>query len=280
MAKVVVTGASGNCGRVINRHLAEHGFDVLGVDVIPPDDFAGPPWAVADLSDFGQTVGVLEGANAVVHFGAIPGDGMAAPSETFRNNLMASFNVLEACRRMNIKRIVVASSIEVHATYAQFQYVPVDEAHPVSPQAAYGLAKFLAEQACDVFSELADASIASFRLPRIMHPDQYATRLPGFWENPKAAADCLWTYIDGRDVAQACRLAIQKDLGGHEIFWLSADTTHMKTPTRQLLSEYRPDITDVRVELPGLTPAISDAKIRRMLGFTPKHRWEDHCIGN
>ncbi len=69
--RIVVTGGSGKGGAWVVRDLREHGHDVLNVDV-RHDGSAFGLCLLADLTDLGQTQEALAGADAVVHFAAIP----------------------------------------------------------------------------------------------------------------------------------------------------------------------------------------------------------------
>ena len=55
--KVVVTGASGKAGRAVVRDLLDHEHEVLAVDVVSTAE-SPTAFLLADLTDFGQTVGV------------------------------------------------------------------------------------------------------------------------------------------------------------------------------------------------------------------------------
>ncbi|MEA2323074.1 MAG: hypothetical protein QOD81_2924, partial [Solirubrobacteraceae bacterium] len=74
---VVVTGGSGKAGRAVVRGLLEQGHEVLNVDLQPSVDPVAP-FLPADLTDLGQTIEALSGAEvlrgveAVVHLAAIP----------------------------------------------------------------------------------------------------------------------------------------------------------------------------------------------------------------
>jgi nucleoside-diphosphate-sugar epimerase len=84
MARIVVTGGSGKAGRAVVRDLLEHGHQVLNVDRVPSaesrDADSPAPFLPADLTDFGQALEALSGAEvlpgveAVVHLAAIPYD--------------------------------------------------------------------------------------------------------------------------------------------------------------------------------------------------------------
>ena len=72
--RVVVTGGSGKGGAWVVRDLRDHGHDVLNVD-IRHDGSAFGLCMVADLTDLGQAQDALAGADAIVHFAAIPAPG-------------------------------------------------------------------------------------------------------------------------------------------------------------------------------------------------------------
>ena len=52
----------------------------------------------------------------------------------------------------------------------------------------------------------------------------------------------MWTYIDVRDAAVACRLAVERDFSGHEPFNICAPNTIMTGPTLELAKEYFPNV--------------------------------------
>ena len=72
MTRVVVTGGAGKAGRAVVHDLLEHGHDVLSVDLNRDPKLADEQQLVADLTDYGQAVDALKGAEALVHLAAIP----------------------------------------------------------------------------------------------------------------------------------------------------------------------------------------------------------------
>ena len=63
MKRIVVTGGSGKAGRAILRELAEHGYETLNVDVVPPTDAPLASYVVADLADYAERIEDLHGVN-------------------------------------------------------------------------------------------------------------------------------------------------------------------------------------------------------------------------
>lgn len=60
----------------------------------------------ADLTEAGDAFAIVRGVDAVVHAGAIPDPTKNPPHVVFGNNLMATFNVLEAAVRFGVGRFV------------------------------------------------------------------------------------------------------------------------------------------------------------------------------
>src|SRR6186997_3402 len=148
MAKIVVTGASGKAGRAVVRALLERDYDVLAVDVSPAAESAAPS-LLADLTEFGQTVECLAGAESVVHLAAIPASGIHTEETTFRTNMVSTYNVFEAARLLGLRRVVWASSetiLGLPFEREQPAYAPIDEEHPAYPESSYALSKLLGEE--------------------------------------------------------------------------------------------------------------------------------------
>src|SRR5438034_7000172 len=138
MALVIVTGGSGRAGQYVVAELKAAGYEVLNVDQKPGE---GARYLQADLTDLGQTVATLRGAERVVHLAAIPGPGRHPESVVFRLNVMSTWNVLEAAEILGIEKLVLASSVNaVGLSYSEHRIqpasFPVDEAQPARPERA------------------------------------------------------------------------------------------------------------------------------------------------
>ena len=88
--RICVTGATGTAGRAVVRDLREHGFDVAPTDIAVTRDDREAGTLQADLTDYGQAVEVLRGADAVVHLANIPAPGLSTPAVTFNDNILCS----------------------------------------------------------------------------------------------------------------------------------------------------------------------------------------------
>jgi nucleoside-diphosphate-sugar epimerase len=277
--KVVVTGTAGLLGPHVARHFVESGFEVLSVDLRRPKK----PFArhlIADLANMGECYGVLAGADAVVHLAAIPNASTCTHDVTFRNNVMAAYNILEAADTLGIKKAVVASS---ECTYGVVnsktgltpQYVPMDEDHPCLPEDGYGLSKIVGEEIARAIHRRHGMQIVSFRIGNVMTPERYLN-FPGFIHDPKKRRGILWSYIDARDIAAACRLAVEKDGLGVQTLNLAADDTSMDIRSCDLMRDGYPGVTDIRSPIDAYQTLLSNEKAKKVLGWKPVHFWRDN----
>jgi len=273
---VVVTGASGKAGRAVVRDLLEHGHDVTGVDLVPPHEPLVPTLGV-ELTDFGQTIECLAGAQAVVHLAAIPAPGIRTEEATFANNMLSTFNVFEAARLLQLGRVVWASSETILGLPFEREppaYAPIDEEHPPLPQSSYAASKLLGEELARQTSRRSGIPFVGLRFSNIMEPDEYS-RFPSFWEDPRIRSWNLWGYVDARDAALSCRLALERDLSGGEHCIVAAADTVMNRPSRELMAEVYPDVRYQPTDGEHDT-LLSIEKARRLLGYAPEHTWRDH----
>jgi nucleoside-diphosphate-sugar epimerase len=275
---IVVTGGAGKAGRAVVRDLLEHGEEVLSVDLVRSTE-VGCEQLVADLVDYGQTVDALRGANAVVHLAAIPAPRLRPDELTFRVNTASTYNVFAAAPLLGLERVVYASSETVLGLPFERErpsYVPIDEEHPPLPNFTYALSKLLSEEMARQFHRWTGIPYVGLRFSNIMEPYDYE-RFAAFWDDPALRKWNLWGYVDARDVAQSCRLALTADRGA-EVFIVAAADTCMTRSSRDLMAEVYPGVP-ITGELGEHETLLSIAKARRLLGYEPQHSWRSHLPG-
>ena len=273
MKNIVVTGGSGKAGRAVVRDLADHGYDVLNVDLRRPETLVGR-FLQADLTDFGQTVEVLDCADAVVHLSAIPAPGLQTEEVTFRTNITSTYNVFQAAALLKLQRIVWASSETTLGLPFDRQppvYAPIDEDHPLYPESSYALSKVLMEEMARQINRWTSIPIVGLRFSNIMEPGDYAA-FPGFQNDPLLRKWNLWGYVDARDVAQSCRVSLEAGTRGAEAFIIAAADTVMRQPNQDLMAKVFPGVP-LRPEGHGNATLLSIDKARRVLGYAPAWSW-------
>lgn len=278
---LAVTGGSGKLGRSVVRHLREHGHQVVSLDLAGE---RAPGFVRIDLTDAGQVLDALsgieeqapDGFDAVVHLGAIPAPGLAPNGATFRNNLLGTHAVLSAAVQAGIRTVVTASSETVLGLPFDTPppYIPVDEEYPARPESSYSLAKHLEEQmAIQLTRWHPDLTIIALRFSNVMDPEDYAA-FPSFDTDATLRTWNLWGYIDGRDGAEAVRLALEHDAPGFDRFIIAAADTVMSRDNTELVAEVFPDVP-VRGDISGNGTLLSIDHAREVLGFAPRHSWRD-----
>lgn len=272
--KVVVTGAKGGTGVSIVQVLRDAGHDVLGLD-LKPCAMWETDYRQIDLLDGAGVHDAFAGADAVVHFGSLPTDSWTSWETAYHNLAIGGYHVLQAAANVGIKRVAMASSPEIYGDYHQVPYLPVDEDTPPRPPGIYGAVKQNLETLADHYVRWHGMAIAGLRTQRIVYHGSYEWRFRRFTVSNDAAEDSLWSYVDARDVATACRAWIESGCQGFEAFNVAADDVCVDTPTRDLIAEFYPHVTDVRADLPERTGLVDCSKIKQMLGWHPQHHWQE-----
>ena len=188
----------------------------------------------ADLTDYGQAVEALTGTDAVVHLANIPAPGLSTPAVTFNSNITMNFNVFQAAAALKLNRVVWASSETTLGLPFDTppRYAPADEDHYPVPTTTYALSKVASETIAGHIAEWSGIPFVALRFSNIMAPDDYQW-FAEFRDDPHARKWNLWGYIDERDVAQSCRLALEADAAkvkGSPAFIIAAADTVDEPP--------------------------------------------------
>jgi nucleoside-diphosphate-sugar epimerase len=291
MAKrIAFTGGSGKAGRHVLPWLVTHGYDVFNIDLTPLDR-PGIKNIIADITDAGQmfnalsmhtsfddleTPGGPKPFDAVVHFAAIPRILIKPDNETFRVNVMGTYNVIEAAVKLGIRKVIVASSETTYGVcfaegHRDFHQFPLEEDYDVNPMDSYGLSKVVNEKTARAFAERSGIDIYALRIGNVIEPHEYEL-FPEFFAKPEMRKRIAWSYIDARDLGQICHLCLSKDGLGYQVFNAGNDTVSANTPSRELAKRFYPNVPFTR-EIGEFEALFSNRKIREVLGFKEEHNW-------
>ena len=277
--RVCVTGASGQAGRAVVADLRENGYQVQPTDVAVTRADREDGMLQADLTDYGQAVEALSEADAVVHLANIPAPGLSTPAVTFNHNITMNFNVFQAAAALKLSRVVWASSETTLGLPFDTppRYAPVDEDHYPVPTSTYALSKVASETIAAHIADWSGIPYIALRFSNIMAPEDYQW-FAEFQDDPDKRRWNLWGYIDQRDVAQSCRLALEADAGtvqGNPAFIIAAADTVMNRPSAELLAEVYPSVKLTR-DVGEFGTLLAIDRAREVLGFAPAHSWRDH----
>jgi nucleoside-diphosphate-sugar epimerase len=275
-----VTGAGGLLGRAVVDHL--HG---LGVGVTAmlhhPGEIRAERVVVGDMTDAAFVRDAMEGADAVVHCAALRAPMMGTAEAVFCGNVTGTFTVLEQAGQAGVRGAVVSSSYSVLGlTFAPTDrhpaYLPIDEDVPLQVEDPYAHSKQVDELTSALMWKRYGMTVVALRLPFLGGiEDSIPARAAMVETDPGAgrAAREFWTYLETRDAARACVLALTEPPPGCHVVTVAAPTTLAPYPTEQLLDAYHPDVPR-RCAFPGRTAPFDLHRARELLNFDARILWD------
>lgn len=199
--KVLVTGGGGFIGSHLVERLAREGKDVVVYDNFSTgrrEFLKGIPCKIieADIKDFSSLSDAMKGVNEVFHLcGDINVRGSnEEPISNFNTEVKGTLNLLEACRKQNVKSFVYSSSFWV---YGNPKTIPTPETEPIRPINNYGAAKASCEAYISSYSELYGINSVILRYTAIMGPRLVARVVYDFYMKLKANPKELEIFGDG-----------------------------------------------------------------------------------
>jgi len=152
--KVLVTGADGFIGSHLTETLLEEGYNVRALAQYNSFNYWG--WledvksnanleiVCGDVRELNFCREISEDIDLIFHLAALIAIPYSyrAPESFIETNIKGTYNICQAAKDNNIKRILVTSTSEVYGTA---QYVPIDEKHPLQPQSPYSASKIGAD---------------------------------------------------------------------------------------------------------------------------------------
>jgi nucleoside-diphosphate-sugar epimerase len=284
--KILITGARGKVGSAAVAALHDAGHELTALDIGPPVYEADPPdaprYTQADLTDAGEAFAAVRGHDAVIHSAAIPEPTRHAPHRVFANNILSTFNVIEAAVRCGVPRVVNVSSETVPGYFFPERpflpdYLPVDEEHPIRPQDPYATAKHFGEQLMDGAVRRSDVTGISIRPSWVQWEGNYDRNVGPFVRDPLAApSGGYWAYIDVYDLADALRLAAESGSAGHEVLYIASPDNAAGRPLSELVRHFHGDDIELRETDREDASGLSIAKARSLIGYAPSRSWRDY----
>ncbi|MEM2454510.1 MAG: SDR family NAD(P)-dependent oxidoreductase [Candidatus Bathyarchaeia archaeon] len=176
--RVLVTGGAGFIGSHLVDNLVEMGYNVRVLDnfssgrlenIIEHVKRGCAEVISGDLKDPELVIKAVENAEVVFHFAANPEVRVSTtnPEIHFNENIVTTFNLLEAMRKSNVKEIVFASSSSVYGDPAE---LPVGESAPIRPASVYGASKAACENLIHAYSHLYGLRAVVLRYANVVGP--------------------------------------------------------------------------------------------------------------
>lgn len=177
MKKLVLTGAAGRLGSHLREPLSKLCDVFVSSDLADsvPNLAPNETYVKADITDLDAMVALLDGAEMVVHFGAI---GDEAPIEVLWGpNFYGAYTVWEAASRNKLRRVVYASSIHAVGMHKKIDFIGIDAPH--KPDTFYGLAKCFAEDLASLYWDKRGLEAVCMRILSCAEPTN--SRAVGTW---------------------------------------------------------------------------------------------------
>ena len=295
--RILFTGGSGKAGRHAIAYLLEQGHRVLNLDLTPLD-LPGVDNRIADMTDAGQVYDVMcsyagfdelepgtgvPRFDAVVHFAAVPRILLRPDNECFRVNTLGTYNIIDAALKFGIRKVIFASSETTYGVcFADGErkpdYLPIDEEHPTIPEDSYAMSKVVNEATARSFQRRSGADIYGLRSNNVIEPHEYAQNFPAYVEQPDLRRRNIFAYIDARDLGHMVDRCLAVDGLGYQVFNVANDNHSVALGTSEMLQRYYAGVPLHR-DMAEDETFYSNAKARRMLGFTPRHDWRREIKG-
>jgi len=291
--RILFTGGSGKAGRHAIAHLVEQGHRITNADLVPLD-IPGVDQLQVDLTNAGQVFNALSAYagfdeldpgtgvpryDAVVHFAAIPRILLKPDNETYRINTLSTYNVLDAATKLDIPKVIFASSETTYGIcFADGEkkpdYIPIDEEHPTVPEDSYAMSKVVNEVTARSFQARSGIDIYGLRINNVVEPHEYIQNFPTYFKNPDLRRRNIFAYIDARDLGHMVDCCLKTDGLGYEVFNVANDDLSVDITTDEVIERFYKGVP-VKQQMGTTESFYSNEKAKRLVGFQPKHSWCD-----
>lgn len=290
MTKVLVTGGGGFIGSHMIKFLVENGFEVRAFD-LPAQIAKNPSLKEAEvykgsILDINDITNAIKGCDYVMHLAAMLGVKRteAKRLDCLNVNIRGSINVLDACVRDNIKKIIFSSSSEV---YGDQEKMPISETNPLNPKSVYAITKLAVEEYLKAYKQRYNLDYTILRFFNVYGPRQVANFvIPKFiklvMENNqptiygKGNQVRAFCYVD--DIVRGTHLALVNERANSEIFNIGNDneSISIKDLALKIISIAKKDLEpvfvsadrarerDVQIRIPDIS------KAKKILNYKPK----------
>ncbi|MEO8392140.1 MAG: NAD(P)-dependent oxidoreductase [Chloroflexota bacterium] len=270
--RVLVTGSEGLVGSEVQAVLTANGHEVLGYDLRHGQD-------ILDMATLTTASG---GCDAVIHLAVSENE--VSESEEMHINLLGTWNVLLAAEAAHVSRVIYVSSVDALGIFQGEGlpvYLPIDDAYPTIPHTAYAIAKRLAEEMCQFWSDRTGIPVLCLRPPGIWTALTYLEIQQERAERPSYEWEPYWEYgafIDVRDLATAVLHALTCELAGYSLHLIaSSDITTSGKTSRELVQFVHPNVewrSNQDYQAEPFRSLLVTQPVQQLLGWRPEYTWQ------
>lgn len=298
-SKILVTGSEGFIGSHIVEKLVKKGYNVKALVLYNFNNSYG--WLdtldkkiskeieviTGDIRDLGFLLKVTKNIDVIFHLAALISIPYSykTPYSNLESNVLGSYNVLEASKMNNVKKIIMTSTSEVYGTA---QKIPIDETHPINPQSPYAASKAAADKISLSYNKSFDLPVSIIRPFNTFGPRQSLRAIiPSIISQLVSGKKIInigdvapkrdFTYIN--DTVDAFLLSINsKKIIGQEINLGSGFDISISQILKILKNDFQFDFR-IRVNKERLRPKksevyrliASNSKAKKLLKWKPKY---------
>ena len=225
--KILITGGTGFIGSHLTQFLKKD-HDVTIYDIKKPIE-KDVKFILGDIIDGQKILQSFQDFDTVIHLAAAVGveNTETNPILTLNTNILGTKNILEACKKHNIKKVILASSSEI---YGEPRKVPIDETQTPIPITTYGISKLASEEYLKSYAKTCGFNYSILRFFNVVGPKQSSRFvLPEFIKNALNNKP-LVIHGNGLQIRAFCHIAdicqgIEKSIckGDGEIFNIGND---------------------------------------------------------
>ncbi len=225
--KILITGGTGFIGSHLTQFLKKDN-DITIYDVKKPIE-KDVKFILGDILDEQKILQSFQDFDVIIHLAATVGveNTETNPVLTLNTNILGTKNILEACKKHNIKKVILASSSEI---YGEPRKVPIDETQTPIPITTYGISKLASEEYLKSYAKTCGFNYSILRFFNVVGPKQSSRFvLPEFIKNALNNKP-LAIHGNGLQIRAFCHIAdicqgIEKSIckGDGEIFNIGND---------------------------------------------------------
>lgn len=240
--RVLVTGSAGAIGNAVCLALAARGHTVRGADVRPTPNV--PDAIVGDLAEKDVVYRAVEGMDTVIHLAAYVNNGELVET-LMRPNVISPYYICEASRELGVKRVVLASSVQVIEGFGRpGRSIGVDEG--LRPRNLYAMTKAWGEIMGDMYAKMYNLSVINVRIGWLPRSQEQANAIA----RSEYAQDIYLSYADAQRFFERCVESEIPAAGESIVVFAGSRTTE--------------------------PPHMDMEPARTLLGYVPQDRWPDN----
>jgi UDP-glucose 4-epimerase len=290
--KIVVTGGSGFIGTNLIKSI-KNKHEITVLDINPPK-LENISFVEGNITDQKFVEESIKDFDIVIHLAAAVGVSYTdnEPVKTLDFNIQGTKNVLRACEKNNIKKLIFSSSSEI---YGEPLHLPISEDDPAIPITTYGLSKLVAEEYIKSYSKKIDLKYTILRFFNAYGGNQSTNFVIPNFINLALENKPITIHHDGSqirsfchidDIIQGIELSLEND--ENQIFNIGNDSEPISiknlgkkvikltnSKTSQIEIPFKESNRN-RKEILNRSPDITKAK--KLLGFNPKVSLEEGII--